>query len=307
MAIDPADPRTVYVTLGGYYRRWTPPGSLDGASGAGGHLYVSHDAGQSFTDISSALPNAPATWVLLRGTQILVATDVGVFSLTPPKKPGPLAVTRLGTGLPNAPISSLSLKPDDSNLLIAATFGRGVWQYRFGPPPPVGPPPPPPPPPPPATGATVAGPYGFETSEEGWTGTATTDTMFWRRGAPGHTSTSSMQVIPYTNEASATLTSPSMTLPADSSVTVSWWQHLNVEGGFDYVSLQWSSDGSTWHAVDGASYTGMNVGFPDFSQETATFVAPSGSLFLRFQLASDQLVSSPPYEGVAIDDVLVTR
>jgi hypothetical protein len=307
MAIDPVDPRTVYVTLGGYYRRWTPPGTLDGASSTGGHLYVSHDAGQTFTDISGALPNAPATWVVLRGQQILVGSDVGVFVLTPPKKPGPYTVGVLGTGLPNAPISSIALKSDDPNMLIAATFGRGVWEYRFGPPPPAGEPPPPPPPPPPATGETVAGPFGFETSEEGWTATTTNDTMFWRRGAPGHVSTSSMQVIPYTDQSTATLTSPAMTLSADSSVTVSWWQHLNVEDGFDYVSLQWSSDGAVWNAVDGASFTGMNAAYPDFTQMSATFVAPAGALSIRFQLASDQLVSSPPYEGVAIDDVLVTR
>ena len=307
IAIDPVDPRTVYVTLGGYYRRWTPPGTLDGASTTGGHLYVSRDAGQTFTDISGTLPNTPATWVVLRGTQILVGTDIGVFVLTPPKRPGPYTVSVLGSGLPNVPISSLALKPDDPNLLIAATFGRGVWQYRFGPPPPAGEPPPPPPPPPPATGETVAGPFGFEVSEDGWTATSTSETMFWRRGAPGHLSTSSMQVIPYTDESSATLTSPQMTLPADSSVTVSWWQHLNVEAGFDYVSLQWSSDGATWNAVDGASFTGMNAAFPDFDQMTATFVAPTGSLYLRFQLASDQLISSPPYEGVAVDDVLITR
>jgi hypothetical protein len=47
--------------------------------------------------------------------------------------------------------------------------------------------------------------------------------------------------------------------------------------------------------------------YPDFTQMSASFVAPAGSLLIRFQLASDQLVSSPPYEGVAIDDVLVQR
>jgi hypothetical protein len=116
-----------------------------------------------------------------------------------------------------------------------------------------------------------------------------------------------MQVIPYTDQSTATLTSPAMTLSADSSVTVSWWQHINTENGFDYVSLQWSTDGTVWNAVDGASFTGMNAAYPDFTQMSATFVAPAGGLSIRFQLASDQLVSSPPYEGVAIDDVLVTR
>jgi hypothetical protein len=314
IAIDPVDPRTVYVTLGGYYRRWTPPGTVDdgAANAAGGHLYKSTDAGETFTDISGALPNTPATWVILRGTnQLLVGTDIGVFAITteqPKRNRPPVTTVRpLGTGLPNVPISSLALEPEDPNLLIAATYGRGIYQYRFGPPPPEGEPPPPPPPPPPFLGETVAGPFGFELGDEGWTATSTSDTMFWRRGAPGHVSSNSFQVIPYTDEASATLTSPEMTLPAESSVSVTWWQHLNLEEGFDYVSVQWSSDGLAWHAIEGAAFTGLNPDYPDFTQMSASFVAPAGSLLIRFQLASDQLVSSPPYEGVAIDDVLVQR
>jgi hypothetical protein len=82
---------------------------------------------------------------------------------------------------------------------------------------------------------------------------------------------------------------------------------LNVEEGFDFVSLQWSSDGQAWNAIDGAAFTGLNPDYPDFTQVSATFVAPAGSLFLRFQLASDQLISTPPNEGVAIDDVVVQR
>jgi hypothetical protein len=313
IAIDPVDPRTVYVTLGGYYRRWTPPGTIDdgAANAAGGHLYRSTDAGETFTDISGPLPNTPATWVTLRGQQLLVGTDVGVFALTPQKakgtQPATYSVRPLGTGLPNVPISSLTLEPEDPNLLIAATYGRGIYAYRFGPPPPEGPEPPPPPPPPPFLGETVAGPFGFELGDEGWTATTTSDTMAWRRSAPGHASTSGFQVIPYTDEASATLTSPAMTLPADSSVTVSWWQHLNTEDGFDYVALQWSSDGTAWHAIDGAAFTGMNPDFPNFTQTSVSFVAPAGPLHLRFQLASDQLVSAPAYTGVAIDDVLIQR
>ncbi|MGH2590300.1 MAG: hypothetical protein ACRDGW_05825, partial [Actinomycetota bacterium] len=312
IAIDPADPRIVYVTLGGYYRRWTPPGTLDDGSAAGsGHLFKSIDAGETFTDISGALPNTPATWVIQRGQQLLVGTDIGVFAITPNKprgnNPPTSTVSVLGTGLPNVPISSLMLEPEDPNHLIAATYGRGIYEYRFGPPPPEGEPPPPPPPPPAFLGETVAGPFGFELGDEGWTATTTSDTMFWRRGAPGHVSSTSFQVIPYTDQATATLTSPELSLPADSSVVVDWWQHLNIEEGFDYVSVQWSSDGQAWNAIEGAAFTGLNPDYPDFTQMSVTFVAPAGSLFIRFQLATDQLVSSPPFEGVAIDDVTVLR
>ena len=84
VAIDPADAtkKTIYVTLGGYSMRWVPPGTLqDKSSSVGaGHLYRSTDGGETFTDISGNLPDVPATWVTLRGKQLIVGTDVGVFA-----------------------------------------------------------------------------------------------------------------------------------------------------------------------------------------------------------------------------------
>src|SRR3954452_7496061 len=63
VAMDPADPNTVWVTLGGYERPWT---HAHGSDAQGGHLYVSHDAGESFTDMSgssrSGLPDVIANW-----------------------------------------------------------------------------------------------------------------------------------------------------------------------------------------------------------------------------------------------------
>ena len=75
-------PQTVYVTLGGYSRRWVPPGTLQdkNASVGEGHLFKSTDAGETFTDISGNLPDVPATSVALRGGQLIVGTDVGVFA-----------------------------------------------------------------------------------------------------------------------------------------------------------------------------------------------------------------------------------
>ena len=48
--MDPADARTVYVTLAGYSRRWLRPGVLgpdEGADVGGGHVYKSTDAGET--------------------------------------------------------------------------------------------------------------------------------------------------------------------------------------------------------------------------------------------------------------------
>jgi hypothetical protein len=42
------------------------------------------------------------------------------------------AYSTLGGGLPAAPISTLRFKPGDPDLLVAATYGRGVYTYRFG-------------------------------------------------------------------------------------------------------------------------------------------------------------------------------
>ena len=128
---DPTDPHTVYVTMGGYGRRWIPPGALgDSTANVGvGHVFVSHDAGETFEDISGNLPDIPANWSLVHGGKLVVATDQGVY----------IASTtaggtwqRLGTGLPNAPVFTLRLQPGDPNRMIAATYGRGVYQFRFG-------------------------------------------------------------------------------------------------------------------------------------------------------------------------------
>ena len=52
------------MTLGGYGRRWIPPGSFgEDTSNVGvGHVFVSHDHGEHFTNISGNLPDIPANW-----------------------------------------------------------------------------------------------------------------------------------------------------------------------------------------------------------------------------------------------------
>jgi hypothetical protein len=172
IAIDPRDARTIVVTLGGYSRRWVPPGTLHDeatlATIGEGHVFKSTDGGETFVDISGDLPDVPATWVTLRGNQIIVATDIGVFASS----------TNGGTsyaplvGLPVVPISTMNLKPDNPNMLVAATYGRGIWIYRFSKA--LGGTKDSPDIPPPATvpdgiGSTVvAGPFGFEGGAGQW-------------------------------------------------------------------------------------------------------------------------------------------
>jgi hypothetical protein len=326
--IDPNNIRTVYVTLGGYGRRWVPPGSLqDKSSEVGdGHLFKSTDAGATFTDISGNLPDVPAMSVALRGKQLVVGTDVGVFAtdVKGGKTFAPLA------GLPVVPISTVNLKPNDPNVLVVATYGRGVWTYTFATPlanPPAvasplctnatGIPPAP-------AGTAVAGPYDFDLSDGGWTASSSNPALnLWKRAAPGDGSALSWQTIPYNGAATASVTTSVV------SPTINWtggWLYvdfadrLDTEPGFDYLFVDWSCDGGgTWSTVpwvwDTAagtwsgtkSFTGQNVSFPLFDKEKAAFNAPAGPVNVRFRFAADDLMGTPPYTGAAIDNVTVSR
>ncbi len=130
VAMDPASPSTVYVTLAGYGRRWAIPGAVgDDTSRVGaGHVFRSTDAGASFTDISGDLPDIPADWVTVRGGQLIIATDIGVFASSDTQGSH---YSALGSGLPTVPVFHLALKPGDPNTLVAATYGRGVYTYAF--------------------------------------------------------------------------------------------------------------------------------------------------------------------------------
>jgi hypothetical protein len=133
IASDPADPSTVYVTLGGYSRRWLRVGVLGENPDPGkGHVFKSVDAGNTFTDISGDLPDTPAESTVSRNGQLVVATDVGVFISD---GTGGGHYELLGGGLPAAPVLTVVLKPKASptepDTLVAATHGRGVYLYQF--------------------------------------------------------------------------------------------------------------------------------------------------------------------------------
>ena len=106
IAADPADPTTVYVALGGYAnRQWWPPGSFNDRNPnfGEGHVYRSTDGGRSFTDVSGNLPDVPARSIEVRGSQLIVGTDVGMFVSDGPTSPTWTAPP----GLPAAPVVSV--------------------------------------------------------------------------------------------------------------------------------------------------------------------------------------------------------
>ena len=117
LAIDPADASHVYAVFGGFSRRWIPNAGV-------GHVFESKDGGQTWSNVSGNLPDAPADDLVITPSGALVlATDVGVFTTSA----GSTAWSRLGTGLPNAPVNDLSFG-SGNGYLIAATHGRGLWK-----------------------------------------------------------------------------------------------------------------------------------------------------------------------------------
>ncbi len=131
IAVDPGNPRIVYVTLAGYAnRQWWPVGAFnDKNPNAGeGHVFRSTDAGATFTDITGTLPDVPARSVEVRGSQLLVGTDIGLFLSGDAKGSRWAALS----GLPNVPVVSVKNWPGQPDRVVLATFGRGVYSYRFG-------------------------------------------------------------------------------------------------------------------------------------------------------------------------------
>jgi hypothetical protein len=129
--MDPTNPRTVFVTLAGYGRRWAFPGAVgEDASQIGtGHVFRSTDAGETFTDVTGDLPDTPANWSLIHNGHLVVGTDIGVFESCDTTGG---AYSVLGTGLPTTPVSTMRLKPGDPDTMVVATYGRGVYTYHFG-------------------------------------------------------------------------------------------------------------------------------------------------------------------------------
>jgi hypothetical protein len=119
LSISPKDPRTVYVAVSSYRRRFAYQPGQRGQ----GLVFVSKDGAESFTDITGNLPDTFGADVILAGDRLVAATDHGVF-VTPASAPGDWVP--MGTGLPAVPAYKLQLNPQGTKLVLA-THGRGVW------------------------------------------------------------------------------------------------------------------------------------------------------------------------------------
>jgi photosystem II stability/assembly factor-like uncharacterized protein len=110
--VDPTNHDVAYATFSGFR--------------SGNHTpYVSKtiDGGTTWTNVSGNLPQAPVNGIVLQGSSIYVATDVGVYVT----RNGGTSWSQFGKDLPNAPITDIRLHAP-SQTLFAATFGRGIWK-----------------------------------------------------------------------------------------------------------------------------------------------------------------------------------
>lgn len=110
LAVDPNNSSVVVATLGGFT--------------AGQKLYYTSDAGLNWQNLSGSLPNVPVTCAAVNTNgDVYIGTDIGVFyqaNVEVDWRP-------FYNGLPRVPITELVLYPTN-DLIVAATFGRGIWQ-----------------------------------------------------------------------------------------------------------------------------------------------------------------------------------
>lgn len=128
--IDPHDTsgNTVYLTIEG---AMTPAAPVK-------TVYRTTDGGAHWTNLMANLPGTPANSIVVDpqdANSVYLATDAGVYFTNQIAN----CTTTLascwsvfGTGLPAAPVISLSaVAGTTSPVLLAATYGRGIWQVPF--------------------------------------------------------------------------------------------------------------------------------------------------------------------------------
>ena len=329
IAADPKKPRRVFVTLGGYTRRWLPPGAVgdENLNIGKGHLFRSNDAGQTWRNVTGNLPDAPATWVEIRGGQLLVGTDVGAFAsnmkgtTSGDPKFAPLA------NIPAVPIASIQQQPGDNHRVVVATYGRGIWTYDFKnsvrPPTPgkdVEEEP--------ARVGEAYESYDFEAGPQGWTSTAPEDPqgvpVTWTYGSPGEGQGGATDDEGfawsvagsggYTDAQDSVLDSPVISAPAGAAV-IEFGLLMDTEAGFDEVTVQFrdaDDPAAEWTSL--GSYSGQFPGYPDWATVGLPFDSPGGDVQFRFRFQSDEICSFQPNplcadtdgkDGLRVDNVKV--
>ena len=113
IVVDPLNANRVWVTFSGY--------------SAANKVWYSADAGVTWSNYSTGLPNLPANCIVYQGSSVndplYVGTDVGVYY----RDNTSASWAAYNTGLPNVSVRELEIQYTALKLR-AATFGRSIWQ-----------------------------------------------------------------------------------------------------------------------------------------------------------------------------------
>jgi len=115
LAADPLNTGTVYATIGSF--------------GINDQLFVSHDKGNSWYNISNDLPEVPCNSVAVcpfNNLELFVGTDIGVWK----SQDGGNSWESFNEGLPAAVVvDDLHYYAPDTSVRIG-TYGRGYWRIK---------------------------------------------------------------------------------------------------------------------------------------------------------------------------------
>ena len=115
VTVDPLNVQIGYATFSGFRSGVALP-----------YVLKTTDGGSTWSSIVGNLPQAPVNDIVVVGSTLYVASDVGVFA----SSDGGRKWRAAGTSLPNVPVTDLEYRAA-SNSLYAATFGRGMFMLAL--------------------------------------------------------------------------------------------------------------------------------------------------------------------------------
>jgi uncharacterized protein (TIGR03437 family) len=120
IALDPNDTKRAYVVYSGF--------NVNTAA-TPGHVFVTTDMGETWSNISGDLPDVPVTSIAIDPLQVgilYIGTDIGVFQTTD----GGGTWIRLGNGMPRV-ASYMVRYQAATRSLVVATHGRGMFRLKL--------------------------------------------------------------------------------------------------------------------------------------------------------------------------------
>jgi hypothetical protein len=149
--------------------------------------------------------------------------------------------------------------------------------------------------------------HTVENGTEGWT-TSGSPRAWEITSARSHSPTHSWTDSPagdYDDRTTSYLYSPRLSTWYMNNLRLSFWARYELEPGYDYVFLDYSTDGGTTWSSDSQALATLNGSQTDWQPVVVDIPAlqDKSSLRFRFRLVTD---SSVTFDGVYLDDIVVS-